>query len=149
MERCNHMRVVSVIIDSDYVTCSQINTTVDEFVSRTCIEIFVQNLKVPLRNAICLPPVVYLLSSNGNINITRPSCRWFSLHKFTKLSLLHVSHTGFGTHPASYPIDTGGSFPGSKEAGAWSWPLNLQLMSKSRKCGSIHPLPHTPSWRSS
>jgi hypothetical protein len=24
----------------------------------------------------------------------------------------------------------------------------LQLVSRSRKCGSIHPLPHTPSWRS-
>jgi hypothetical protein len=25
---------------------------------------------------------------------------------------------------------------------------HLQLMPRSRKCGSIHPLPHTPSWRS-
>jgi hypothetical protein len=39
-------------------------------------------------------------------------------------------------------------FPGGKAAGAWSWPLTLQLVPRSRKCGSIHPLPHTPSWRS-
>jgi len=23
----------------------------------------------------------------------------------------------------SYPMDTGGSFPGGKAAGTWSWPL--------------------------
>jgi hypothetical protein len=23
---------------------------------------------------------------------------------------------------------------------------HLQLMQRSRKCGSMHPLPHTPSW---
>jgi hypothetical protein len=42
----------------------------------------------------------------------------------------------------------GGSFPGVKVAGACRWPL-LQLVSRSRKCGSIHPIPHTPSWCSS
>jgi len=26
-----------------------------------------------------------------------------------------------GIHPASYPIGIGGSFLGSKAAGAWSW----------------------------
>jgi hypothetical protein len=31
--------------------------------------------------------------------------------------------TSSETHPASYPMGTGGSFPGGKEAGAWSWPL--------------------------
>jgi hypothetical protein len=25
---------------------------------------------------------------------------------------------------------------------------HLQLVPRSRKCGSIHPFPHTPSWRS-
>jgi hypothetical protein len=25
---------------------------------------------------------------------------------------------------------------------------HLQLVPRSRKCGSIHPLPHTPSWHS-
>jgi hypothetical protein len=26
-------------------------------------------------------------------------------------------------HPASYPGDTGGCFPGGKAAGSWNWPL--------------------------
>jgi hypothetical protein len=30
---------------------------------------------------------------------------------------------GSGAHPASYPIGTGGSFPGGKAVGTWSWPL--------------------------
>jgi hypothetical protein len=38
-----------------------------------------------------------------------------------RFSLLHVE-TGSGAHPTSYPIGTGGSFPGGKAAGAWSWP---------------------------
>jgi hypothetical protein len=32
--------------------------------------------------------------------------------------LLQSVHTGFGAHPASYPMDTGGSFLSDKEAGA-------------------------------
>jgi hypothetical protein len=32
---------------------------------------------------------------------------------------LHVIQTGSGAHLA-YPMGTGGSFPGGKEAGAWS-----------------------------
>jgi len=38
-------------------------------------------------------------------------------------SLCHRVQTGSGAHSASYPIDTGGSFPRSKPAGAWSWPF--------------------------
>jgi hypothetical protein len=30
---------------------------------------------------------------------------------------------GYEAHPASYPMGTGGSFPGGKAAGASSWPL--------------------------
>jgi hypothetical protein len=37
--------------------------------------------------------------------------------------LLHIVKTGSGAHQASYPVDTGGSFPGVKAARAWSWPL--------------------------
>jgi hypothetical protein len=36
---------------------------------------------------------------------------------------VHVVQTGSGVHPTSYPMDTGGSFPAGKAAGAWSWPL--------------------------
>jgi hypothetical protein len=38
-------------------------------------------------------------------------------------SLHHRVQNGSGAHPASYPMGTRGSFPGNKEAGAWSWPL--------------------------
>jgi hypothetical protein len=38
-------------------------------------------------------------------------------------SLHHRVHYGSGAHPASYPKDTGSSFPGGKADGAWSWPL--------------------------
>jgi hypothetical protein len=41
----------------------------------------------------------------------------------SEFSLLHVVQTGSGAHPASYPMGTGGSFPGGKAAGARSWPL--------------------------
>jgi len=30
--------------------------------------------------------------------------------------------TGSVTHPTSYPMATGCSFPGGKAVGAWSWP---------------------------
>jgi hypothetical protein len=36
--------------------------------------------------------------------------------------------------------------PGVKRPGRLT--THLQLVPRSRKCGSIHPLPHTPSWRS-
>jgi len=38
-------------------------------------------------------------------------------------SLRHCVQTGFGAHPASYPMATRGSFPGRKAAVAWSQPL--------------------------
>jgi hypothetical protein len=37
--------------------------------------------------------------------------------------LLHVVQTGSWAHPASYPMDTEGSFPRGKAAGSWSWSL--------------------------
>jgi len=40
-------------------------------------------------------------------------------------SLHHLVKNGSGAHPASYPMGTGGSFPGGKAAGAWSWPLTI------------------------
>jgi hypothetical protein len=38
-------------------------------------------------------------------------------------SLRHHVQTDSGVHAAPYPMGTGGSFPGGKAAGAWSWPL--------------------------
>jgi hypothetical protein len=39
--------------------------------------------------------------------------------------LHHRVQTGSGTHSASYPMATRGSFPGDKAAGAWSWLLTI------------------------
>jgi hypothetical protein len=38
-------------------------------------------------------------------------------------SLVQSLRTDSGAQPASYPMGTGGSFPGGKAAGACSWPL--------------------------
>jgi hypothetical protein len=40
-------------------------------------------------------------------------------------NFLHVVQTVFGAHPASYAVGTGGSFPGGKAAGTWSWLLTF------------------------
>jgi hypothetical protein len=36
----------------------------------------------------------------------------------SEFSLIHIVQTGSGAHPASYPMGTGGSFPGGKATGA-------------------------------
>jgi hypothetical protein len=33
-------------------------------------------------------------------------------------NFLHIIQTGSGAHPATYPVGSGDSFPGDKEAGA-------------------------------
>jgi len=33
----------------------------------------------------------------------------------------HRVQTGSGAHPATHPMETNGSLPGSKAAGPWSW----------------------------
>jgi hypothetical protein len=49
----------------------------------------------------------------------------------------HIVQIGSGVHPTSYTMDT------------WGVKLttHLKLVPRSRKCGSIHPLPYTSSWR--
>jgi hypothetical protein len=42
----------------------------------------------------------------------------FESGKFQEFSPLHVVQTGTEAHPTSYQMGTGGSFPGSKAAGA-------------------------------
>jgi hypothetical protein len=41
-----------------------------------------------------------------------------SIHGSARFFLLDSVQTGFGVHTASYPMGTGGYFPGSKAAGA-------------------------------
>jgi hypothetical protein len=62
-------------------------------------------------------------------------------------SLHYRIQNGSGTHPASYPIGTRGSFPGGKAAGPWSWPLISISCRAQRMSGTIPPLPNRPSWR--
>jgi len=53
---------------------------------------------------------------------------------------------GSGAHPASYPMDTRGSFTGGKAAGAWSWPLT-SVKCRGQECVEIYfHSPSTPSW---
>jgi hypothetical protein len=42
----------------------------------------------------------------------------YILHKV--IAYFHNVHTDAGARTASYPISTGGNFPGGKAAGAWS-----------------------------
>jgi len=64
-------------------------------------------------------------------------------------SLPHHVQTGSGTHPASYPMGTGGSFPGDKAAGReadHSPPSNAEDIG----CVDLYlHSPNTSSWRGS
>jgi hypothetical protein len=53
----------------------------------------------------------------------------------------------FWAHSASYPMDTGG-FLREWSGRRVKLTTHLQVGPRSRKLGSIHPLPHTPSCRS-
>jgi hypothetical protein len=50
--------------------------------------------------------------------------------------------------PNLLSMPTEGSFPGGKAARGMKLTIHRQLVPRSRKCGFIHPLPHTPSRRS-
>jgi hypothetical protein len=57
-------------------------------------------------------------------------------------SFHHRVQNGSGARPASYPMGTrGGSFPGGKAAGAWSWPLTSISCRGQRMRRAIPPLP--------
>jgi hypothetical protein len=56
----------------------------------------------------------------------------------------HLVQTGSGAHPVSYPVGTGGSFPGGKAAVTWSLPLPSNAEVKTG--GGIPPFPDTSSW---
>jgi hypothetical protein len=62
-------------------------------------------------------------------------------------SLHHRVQNGSGAHPASYPVDTRGSFSGDKAAGAWSWPLT-SICCRVQECMELYlHSSNTPSWR--
>jgi hypothetical protein len=53
------------------------------------------------------------------------------------MNFLHVVQAVSEVHPTSYPMDTGGSFLGGRGV---KLTTHLQLVLRSRKCGSIHLL---------
>jgi hypothetical protein len=55
--------------------------------------------------------------------------------------LLHIVQTGSGVNPTSYPMGTGGSFPWGQSGRGVKLNAHLQPVLRSRKRGSIHPLP--------
>jgi len=67
--------------------------------------------------------------------------RWgmFSLH--------HQVQNGSGTHPASYPMGTRGSFPGSKASEGWSWPFTFIYCRGQERVELYLHSPSTSPWR--
>jgi hypothetical protein len=79
---------------------------------------------VPTEIQIGHPASISVNNNNNNNNNNKTS--WTALFRFPALQdfcLLYSIQTGSEAHPPSYPMDIGGSFPGGKAAGAWSWPL--------------------------
>jgi hypothetical protein len=66
---------------------------------------------MPIQNKYNLP-VLYWLRAR------RPRRSEFESRQGQVFSPFHVFQTGPGVHPTSYPVGTGGTFPGGKEAGA-------------------------------
>jgi len=62
-------------------------------------------------------------------------------------SLRHRVQTVSGAHPASYPINTKGSFPGGKTTGAWSWSFTF-FSFRGKECVALYLHPNTSSQRS-
>jgi hypothetical protein len=63
---------------------------------------------------------------------------------FTLYLFFHRVQTGSGTHPASYPMENRGSFPGGKTAGGGGVVkliTHLHLVPRPRMRGAIHSLP--------
>jgi hypothetical protein len=61
-----------------------------------------------------------------------------------KYCTLHAVQTGSGNHQASYPMGTGGKAVGG---GGVKLTTHLELVPRLNTLGSIHPFPHTSSWR--
>jgi hypothetical protein len=64
-----------------------------------------------------------------------------------EFSQFYAVQTGSGSTQPPIQWVPGGSLFGGKVAGGVELTTH-QLVPRSRKCGSIHPFYHTPSWRS-
>jgi hypothetical protein len=56
-------------------------------------------------------------------------------------SLYYRVQTGYGTHPASYPMDARGSFPGDKAVGGVKLNTHLHLVSRTKNVWSYISIP--------
>jgi hypothetical protein len=70
----------------------------------------------------------------------------FDSRQGQKFALRHIVQIGSGAHPASYPMGTGGFFPGGKAIGV-KLTAHFQLGTRLKTCGVVSALPHPPSWR--
>jgi hypothetical protein len=59
------------------------------------------------------------------------------------MGVLHSLQTGSGAHPASYPLDTGGSFPGGVERQGREADHSPTSSTEVKNNGAISSLPHT------
>jgi hypothetical protein len=63
-------------------------------------------------------------------------------------SLLHNVQTGSGAYPASYPVGTGGDFPGVRRPGRETDHSPRSSAEVNKNDGAIPPLPRMSSWHS-
>jgi hypothetical protein len=68
------------------------------------------------------------------------------INYFIDFKLPVSSLTGPGSHPASYPMDIGSSFPEGSSGHSMKLATQLHLVPKLRMRGVIPSLPHTSLW---
>jgi hypothetical protein len=84
-------------------------------------------------------------SSVGIVTGDRVNGQGSIFRRGEKFCLLHSILTSFGAHPTSYPVGTGGSFPGGEATRAWSWP-HTSINCWYQEWWSYTSTPHTSSW---
>jgi hypothetical protein len=97
-----------------------------------------------------LPQQVFIASTGTTLLSPLPT-NWGSRVRFPagagNFSLHHRDQTGSEAHPASYPMDTRGSFHGAKQPGRevdYSLPSSAEV----KECVELYlHSPNTPSWR--
>jgi hypothetical protein len=104
---------------------------------------------IPFNNLIilkwsCYAPASHLERSTADIamgNGTKIGLRFQA--GVRHISLLHSIQTGYGVHP----MDTRGLSSRRSSGRGVNLTPHFHLQARQTKCGSIHPLPGTSSWR--
>jgi hypothetical protein len=73
---------------------------------------------------------------------------WVRFPGVQDFSLFHSVPTDSGAHPASCPMGTGGSFPGVKAVGPWSWSLTSIYCGRQERWKYTFTPPRKFSWHS-